>query len=72
MAAKPDIDMGMTMDVIMARAPEVIPVLIKNNMQCVGCLLAPFHDVGDAAFEHGLNEDELLKQLQAVRTKTVA
>lgn len=53
-----------TMDVIMARVPEVIPVLFKNKMHCVGCLLAPFHDLADAAFEHGLDEDILIEEFQ--------
>ncbi|MGB7286577.1 MAG: DUF1858 domain-containing protein [Salaquimonas sp.] len=52
------------MDMLMAENPQVIAVLIKNKMHCVGCLLAPFHNITDAAFEHELDEDILLDQLR--------
>ena len=64
MASATQVTIGTTMDVVMAKRPEVIHVLIANRMHCVGCLLAPFHDVGDAAREHELDANELLKQLQ--------
>ncbi len=56
----------MTMDVVLAKWPEVIPVLLKNRMHCVGCLLAPFHDITDAAIEHGLDEDKLFEEFQDI------
>lgn len=60
----PDINMNMTMDIIMSEKPEVIKILQRNNMHCIGCPLAPFHNVEDAAFEHGLKPDKLLTQIQ--------
>ena len=63
MDSKDDITTNMTMDVLMARYSEVISILIVNKIHCVGCLLAPFHDVGDAAREHELDADELLRLL---------
>ena len=52
------------MDDIMSKSPEVISVLIKNKMHCVGCLLTPFHTITDAAFEHEIDEDALIAQLK--------
>lgn len=61
-----------TMDVVMAENPQTIPLLLKYKMHCVGCFLAPFHTVEDAAFEHDLDEDTLLENLQNVQTKVPA
>ena len=68
MAADFRIRPEMTMDAIMAEMPEVIPVLIKYRVLCIGCLLTPFHDVSDAAREHGIDEQELLGALQLAVT----
>jgi len=59
-----NITMDMTMDIIMSENFWVIKVLQHNNMHCIGCPLAPFHNVKDAAYEHGLDKYKLLKQLQ--------
>lgn len=39
----------MTMDEIMRRWPHTIRIVIRNGMLCVGCPIAPFHTVSDAA-----------------------
>lgn len=64
MRNKPELHAGMTMDDVMRIRPETIPVLLRNRMHCVGCLLAPFHDISDAAHEHDLDEAELIRQLR--------
>ena len=64
MAERSKIRMDMTMDTIMAEMPEVIPVLLKYKILCVGCLLTPFHDIMDAAREHGLDEEQLLNEMK--------
>jgi hypothetical protein len=35
-------------------------------MHCVGCPIAAFHTVTDAAREHGIEEAKLVRDLQAV------
>ena len=50
------IDDDMTMDEIMRRWPLTIRVVIRSGMLCVGCPIASFHTVADAAREHGLDE----------------
>lgn len=65
MPSKRDITRHIMMDVLMTERPEIIPVLLKRKMHCVGCLLASFHSVADAAYEHDIDEAELLEALQS-------
>ena len=55
----------MTMDAIMRQWPDTIRVLIDHGLLCVGCPIAPFHLVTDAARAHHLDEAMLLQDLQA-------
>nr|WP_080643901.1 DUF1858 domain-containing protein [Mesorhizobium loti] len=59
------IDDDMTMDQIMRRWPLTIRVVIRSGMLCVGCPIASFHTVSDAAREHELDEDLLRSDLEA-------
>lgn len=40
---------------IMRRWPATIRVFMDSGMKCVGCPIAPFHTLADAALEHGLS-----------------
>ncbi len=59
-------DPDMTLDDLMEKWPETIPVFMKHKMLCVGCLINPFHTVSDACAEYELSEDEFLEELKAV------
>jgi hybrid cluster-associated redox disulfide protein len=50
---------------IMSRWPPTIRLFLDRRMHCVGCPIAPFHTVVDAAGEHGLSYDVLLGELAA-------
>lgn len=39
---------------IMSAWPSTIRVFLDRRMHCVGCPIAPFHTLPDAAGEHGL------------------
>lgn len=56
---------------LMLRWPETIPVFLRHNMLCVGCMVGPFHTVVDACAEHDINEqvfrDELARAVTAGR-----
>ena len=39
---------------IMSRWPSTIRPFIDRRMHCVGCPIAPFHTLSDAAEEHSL------------------
>jgi len=54
-----------TMDGIMREAPATIRVVLQHGMLCVGCPIASFHTVFDAAREHDLDEDQLRHYLEA-------
>ena len=56
----------MTMDEVMRIWPASIRIILSHGMLCVGCPIAPFHTISDAAREHGLGEGELRRALQAV------
>ncbi|MGN6142072.1 MAG: DUF1858 domain-containing protein [Mesorhizobium sp.] len=64
-------DRDMTMDEIMRRWPATIRVVLRNGMLCVGCPIAPFHTLAEAAREHELDEVALRRALEAaVSSKT--
>jgi hybrid cluster-associated redox disulfide protein len=55
--------MTMTMEAAMAEHPETVVLLLRNRIHCVGCALAPFHTVAEAAFEHHMDDAALLTLL---------
>jgi len=61
----PEIGRDISMEDLQHRYPQVIPVLNRHRMFCVGCLLAAFHDIHDAAIEHGLNEERIYADILA-------
>ena len=50
---------------MMSTWPETIPVFLRHNMLCVGCLVGPFHTIVDACAEYHLDEDSFLSELIA-------
>ncbi|RUW54859.1 DUF1858 domain-containing protein [Mesorhizobium sp. M1A.F.Ca.ET.072.01.1.1] len=61
---KRKLDDDATMDGIMRETPAAIRVVLQHGMLCVGCPIAPFHTVSDAAREHELDEDQLRRDLE--------
>jgi hybrid cluster-associated redox disulfide protein len=49
---------------LMARHPATVRVFIDRHMLCVGCPIAPFHTLVEAADEHGLILDELRRAVR--------
>jgi hybrid cluster-associated redox disulfide protein len=58
------------MDEIMHLSPAAIRVVLQHGMLCVGCPIASFHTVSDAAREHDLNEEQLGSDLRAAIEST--
>lgn len=56
----------MPVDGIMRIWPQTISVFINNHMQCIGCPLAAFHTIVDAAIEHEIDLDGLLEDFNKV------
>lgn len=57
---------------IMRRWPATIRVFLDWNMQCVGCPIAPFHTLMDAATEHGLSLAQLEAAIERQRREPVS
>ncbi|MDX8525979.1 DUF1858 domain-containing protein [Mesorhizobium sp. MSK_1335] len=54
-----------TMDDLMRATPAAIRVVLQHGMLCVGCPIASFHTISEAAREHDLDKDQLRRDLQA-------
>ena len=52
-------------DEVMSRSPRTIRVFLEFRMRCVGCPIACFHSVDDAAREHGVDREVFLGALRA-------
>ena len=51
---------------LMAAWPQVIPVLLERHMACVGCDMARFETLADAAKIYGLDLRRLMADLSRV------
>ncbi|GAA4117445.1 DUF1858 domain-containing protein [Aminobacter aganoensis] len=60
---KPRFNDDMSMDAIMRQWPGTIRVMLGHGLICIGCPIASFHTVADAAREHHLDEDMLVRDL---------
>ena len=49
---------------IVQRSPNAIEVLQEHGLQCVGCHIATWETLEQAAQHHGIDVDELVKHLQ--------
>lgn len=53
----------------MRMSPEVLKVLAKYQLGCVGCMGAQNESLEKGAIAHGLDVDELLQDLNAIFAK---
>ena len=60
-----DIDPDQPLDQLMRQWPSAIRIFIENDIHCVGCSLAPFHCLKDAAEFHGIDEDTIARKIIA-------
>lgn len=44
--------------------PSAIPVLQKNGVGCLGCMLAHSETIGEGLTAHGLDVDAILKEIE--------
>lgn len=49
---------------IISRWPTTTRIFIDRRMHCVGCPISPFHNLLDAAEEHGLEYRELVAAVE--------
>ena len=55
---------NMTLGDIMAKKPEVIPILMEAGMHCVSCPAAMMETLEEAAIVHGILIDELMDYIK--------
>lgn len=51
---------------LLQRWPETAVVFHRHKMACVGCAVAPFYTVADAAQIYGLSPEEFVAELVAM------
>ena len=56
----------MTFHQVMRMSPEVLKVLAKFQLGCVGCMGAQHETLEQGAMAHGLDVEELLQELNAL------
>jgi hybrid cluster-associated redox disulfide protein len=59
------IDPNLTVAELLAAWPQTIPVFLSHRMACVGCSMAAFETLCDAARIYGIRSDELLSELMS-------
>ena len=55
----------MTIEEIVQRFPETIPVFSRHGVGCLGCSAAQYDNLEQGATVHGLDTDQLVKELNA-------
>lgn len=53
----------LTVDQVLARWPQTIPVFLHHHMACAGCVMAPFETVAEAAAIYHLELPRFLNAL---------
>ncbi|GIV76936.1 DUF1858 domain-containing protein [Litorilinea aerophila] len=59
----------MTVDEVLQRWPQTIPIFLGRSMACVGCPLAAFETLADVAQAYNLELTPFLAQLQAASSQ---
>lgn len=57
------VNKDMTFKEVLDMGPRVVQVFVKYNMGCVGCAAAKFESIEQGAKAHGVNLDDLLRDL---------
>ena len=61
-----EIKKEMTIGEILRIKPTVAPVLLQMGMHCLGCPASQGESLEEAAMVHGMDIDELMKQIAEV------
>jgi len=61
----PEISSDLVVADVLERWPETIPVFLRHHMGCVGCALAPFDTVLDAATIYHIGVEIFVNELRA-------
>lgn len=64
--SEPERIADMTVEDVLARWPETATVFGRHNMACVGCPVAPFYKVSEAATVYNLETADFVAELEEV------
>lgn len=53
---------------IVEKHPETVEVFLKHGMHCFGCMAARFENIEQGALAHGIDVDQLMKDLNEAVT----
>ena len=53
----------MTIQEVVENNPETIRVFLEHGLHCVGCSVARFENIEQGAMAHGIDIDNLMKDL---------
>jgi hybrid cluster-associated redox disulfide protein len=53
-----------TVQAVLDARPDAARVLLRHGMACVGCTMAPFETMAEAAREYGVDLPSLLRELR--------
>ena len=56
---------------IMRLRPQTVRVFLRHKMACVGCSVGPFHTLADASAEHGIDLDQLIREIEHAASASV-
>lgn len=56
----------MTIEEVMAQYPKTSSVFLKYGFHCVGCPAARFENIEKGARIHGVNVDDIIKELNKI------
>jgi hybrid cluster-associated redox disulfide protein len=63
MTEKYQLDLNISVAELVDMWPQVIPVFVRHRMACVGCNMASFETLRDAAKIYGIPAEVFLKEL---------
>jgi hybrid cluster-associated redox disulfide protein len=60
---------SMTISEVISKCPDTIPILMKSGMHCIGCPMAMQETLEEGLSAHGLDVDEVIRELNKVVRK---
>lgn len=60
---KEQITKNMLIGEVLNKHPELVGTFLENGMQCIGCSVATWETIEQAAAGHGIDADQLVKAL---------
>lgn len=58
-----EVTKDMTIAEVLRNNPKTAPVFMRNGMQCLGCASSTGETIAQAAVVHGIDADNLIKEL---------